>query len=100
MRHEGRTPPIADFINGIGQKRKVSKRANVVRFAPVSDRKADIPDRQLRANNGRERVQQWMHQKAGYWINLVGAGELGSCTGDSCRNRCSEEVGSSAPKRT
>jgi hypothetical protein len=38
--------------------------------------------------------------------NLVGAGELGSCTGDrqlipdSCRNRCSEEVGSSAPKRT
>ena len=23
---------------------------------------------QLCANNGRERVQQWMHQKAGYWI--------------------------------
>ena len=25
-------------------------------------------ERQKGANNGRERVQQWMHQKAGYWI--------------------------------
>ena len=25
-------------------------------------------ERLFRANNGRERVQQWMHQKAGYWI--------------------------------
>jgi hypothetical protein len=45
------------------------------------------------ANNGRERVQQWMHQKGRLLDNLVGAGELGSCTGDrqlipdSCRNR-------------
>ena len=28
----------------------------------------DIPDRPLRANNGRERVQQWMHQKGQYSI--------------------------------
>jgi hypothetical protein len=59
-----------------------------------------VPRTAESANNGRERVQQWMHQKAGYWITSSGAGELGSCTGDSCRNRCSEEVGSSAPKRT
>jgi hypothetical protein len=25
-------------------------------------------ERQKGANNGRERVQRWMHQKAGYWI--------------------------------
>jgi hypothetical protein len=41
-----------------------------------------------------------MHQEGRLLDNLVGAGELGSCTGDSCRNRCSEEVGSSAPKQT
>ena len=32
MRHEGRSPPIVDFINGIGQKRKGSQRAYSVRI--------------------------------------------------------------------
>jgi hypothetical protein len=40
MWHEGRSPPIADFINGIGQKRKGSQRAYSVRIGS----KADIID--------------------------------------------------------
>jgi hypothetical protein len=31
--------------------------------------------RQKSANNGRERVQQWMHQKGQLFDHLVGAGE-------------------------
>src|SRR5262245_56962279 len=37
----------------------VSRRfAYVVRLSPDSDRRADIPDRQLRARTGREQMQQ------------------------------------------
>ena len=36
----------------LGQNEKVSARAYLVRFAPISDRRADIPDRPLRAMSG------------------------------------------------
>jgi hypothetical protein len=35
---------------------------------PITAMMLQRHERQKRANNGRERVQQWMHQKAGYWI--------------------------------
>jgi hypothetical protein len=40
---------FGDFFNTIGQSRKTALRAYRVRFTPVSDRIADIPDRQLGA---------------------------------------------------
>jgi hypothetical protein len=37
---------------------------------PDSDRLADIPDRQLRANSGREQVQHFVHKSLAYSITL------------------------------
>ena len=45
-------------MSELGQQRKGSQRANVVRFTPKSDHRADIPDRQLRANSGCAQLQQ------------------------------------------
>ena len=39
-----------------------------VRFAPKAANSLHRSEMTRCANNGRERVQQWMHQKAGYWI--------------------------------
>jgi hypothetical protein len=52
MWHEGRSPPIADFINGIGQKRKSQDVQNDFRSASL---------------NGHDRVglgwSAWCHQR-------------------------------------
>jgi hypothetical protein len=54
----------------------VSRRfANVVRFAPISDRRVEIPDQQLRAMCGRLRVGKEKLHVAG----LVGAAMCSAC---------------------
>ena len=67
-------PTRGDFFDSIGQNRKSSLRANVVRFTPVSDRIADIPDWQLRATSGLMQCSKTavaIHS----FNHLVGAGE-------------------------
>jgi hypothetical protein len=48
----------------LGQKAKNSRRANVVRFTPNSDRRTDIPDRQFGAITGKsQRFMQSPHRQ-------------------------------------
>jgi hypothetical protein len=60
--------PAFGPMSEIGSIASVSRCLRYVRSCPESGGIADIGGRLKGANNGRERVQQWMHQKAGYWI--------------------------------
>ena len=75
MWHEGRSPPIADFINGIGQNEKVSQRAFLDRCTPESGRGFDRGERQLRATTCREQTQQSECVEGDLLDHLVGASE-------------------------
>jgi hypothetical protein len=86
-------------MSHLGQSRRFGDVCDMSALPPTTAVMMQCRERQKGANNGRERVQQWMHQKAGYWITSSARASLAAAPAIAVENRCSEEVGSSAPKR-
>jgi hypothetical protein len=73
LRCESLEPPMS--LNGMVKGGKAQNKQMFSALPSVADRCSDILDRQPRANNGRERVQQWMAPEGRLLDNLVGASE-------------------------
>jgi hypothetical protein len=66
---------VASADVGVGSNSALGRCRPNVRITPESGRVADISGRLKSANNGRERVQQWMQPEGQLLDHLVGAGE-------------------------